>query len=142
MAELLEIYDLQSNLIGVQDRKEFYEEIKEEYQKTGKITRKIKSIRLFLMNSDGRIYLQKRSKHKDENAGMYDKTVGGHVVAGDNFNMTVVKECAEELGFPAVVASEQEFLNSIKVVDLKVIGLFRQMDYLPNFMSMRSVIKN
>jgi isopentenyldiphosphate isomerase len=49
------------------------------------------------MNSAGRIYLQKRSKHKAENAGMYDKTVGGHVVAGDSFNMTMVKECAEEL---------------------------------------------
>ncbi|MDR0283140.1 MAG: NUDIX domain-containing protein [Candidatus Peribacteria bacterium] len=97
MAELLEIYDLQSNLIGVQDRKEFYKEIKEEYDAMGTITKKVKTIRLFLMTSAGRIYLQKRSKHKSDNAGMYDKTVGGHVVAGDSFNMTVVKECAEEM---------------------------------------------
>ncbi|MDR0860216.1 MAG: NUDIX domain-containing protein [Candidatus Peribacteria bacterium] len=97
----------------------------------------MKTIRLFLMTSAGRLYVQKRSKYKDGNAGMYDKTVGGHVVAGDSFTMTVVKECAEELGFPAVVASEQEFFNAIKVVDLDVIGLFRSVDYLQTFMSER-----
>jgi isopentenyldiphosphate isomerase len=97
MPELLEVYDLQSTLIGMQDRKEFYREIKQEFQDHGHITRKVKSIRLLLMNSAGRIYVQKRSKSKEDNAGMYDKTVGGHIVAGDSANMTVIKECAEEL---------------------------------------------
>ena len=97
MAELLEIYDLQSNLIGVQDRKEFYNEIREEAKADTPITRKVKTIKLLLMTSAGRIYVQKRSKLKEENTGMYDKTVGGHIVAGDSANMTVVKECAEEL---------------------------------------------
>ena len=81
----------------MQDRKEFYKEIKQEFKDHGQITRKVKTIRLFLMNSAGRIYVQKRSKLKEENSGMYDKTVGGHIVAGDSANMTVVKECAEEL---------------------------------------------
>ncbi|MDR2540853.1 MAG: NUDIX domain-containing protein [Candidatus Peribacteria bacterium] len=81
----------------MQERKEFYKEIRKEYDEKGEITRKVKTIRLFLMTSAGRLYVQKRSKYKDGNAGMYDKTVGGHVVAGDSFNMTVVKECAEEL---------------------------------------------
>ncbi|MDR2190529.1 MAG: NUDIX domain-containing protein [Candidatus Peribacteria bacterium] len=97
MSELLEIYDLHSNLIGIQERKSFYTDIKEEFATTGKITKKVKRITLLLMNSAGRIYLQKRSKIKNENAGMYDKTVGGHVIAGDSFTMTVVKECVEEL---------------------------------------------
>lgn len=81
MAELLEIYDLQSNLVGMQDRKEFYTEIRKEYEEQGQITRKVKTVKLFLMNADGRIFLQKRSKLKTENSGMYDKTVGGHIVA-------------------------------------------------------------
>ena len=68
MAELLEIYDLQSNLIGVQDRKEFYEEIKEEYENVGTISRKVKAVKLFLMNASGGVFLQKRSKIKNENA--------------------------------------------------------------------------
>lgn len=81
MAENLEIYDLDSNLLGIQERESFYEEIKSEFAKKNKISRKVKTIRFLLMNSSGRIYIQKRSKIKNENAGLYDKTVGGHVGA-------------------------------------------------------------
>lgn len=38
-----------------------------------------------------------------------------------------------------MVASEQEFLHSVNVVDLTVIGLFRQVDYLQNFISIRAM---
>ena len=64
MSEKLEIYDLDNNLIGVESRKTFYEDIEREYGSSGKITKKVKSIRAILMNSKGRIYLQKRSKKK------------------------------------------------------------------------------
>ncbi|MFH1789932.1 MAG: NUDIX domain-containing protein [bacterium] len=138
MSEKLEIYDLNSDLITIEDRKKFYSEIKTEFKKTGKITKKIKSIRLLLMNSSGRIYLQKRSKIKTENAGKYDKTVGGHVSAGDSFNMTVIRECAEELGFPATVLEPEEFEKATKVTNLDIIGLFKKIEYLPNFLSKRT----
>jgi hypothetical protein len=68
MSEKLDIYDLESNLIKIQDRKEFYREIKNQFKEDKKISKKVKSIRLILMNSSGRIYLQKRSKIKSENA--------------------------------------------------------------------------
>ena len=91
------------------------------------------------MNSFGRIYLQKRSKIKSENAGKYDKTVGGHVSAGDSFNMTVIRECAEELGFPATVLEPEEFEKASKVTNLDIIGIFKKIEYLPNFTSKRSL---
>jgi len=137
MSEKLEVYDLNSNLITIEDRKKFYCEIKKEFKETGKISKKIKSIRLILMNSSGRIYLQKRNKIKTENPGRYDKTVGGHVSAGDSFNMTVIRECAEELGFPATVLEPEEFENAIKVTNLDIIGIFKKLEYLPNFISKR-----
>lgn len=93
MAEELEIYDMNDNLIEIEDRKKFYSEIKKEFEETGKITRKVKSIRLIVMNSQGRIYLQKRSNIKDENAGLYDKTIGGHVAKEDSWNMTLYVDC-------------------------------------------------
>ena len=142
MSEKLEIYDLNSKLITIEDRKKFYSEIKKEFKETGKISKKVKSIRLILMNSSGRIYLQKRSKIKTENAGKYDKTVGGHVSAGDSFNMTVIRECAEELGFPATVLEPEEFEKAIKVTNLDIIGIFEKLEYLPNFMSKRISIDN
>lgn len=137
MSEKLEIYDLNSELIGVEDREKFYAEIKAEFAETGKITKKVKAIRLILMNSQGRIYLQKRSNLKSENSGLYDKTVGGHVSAEDSFNMTVVKECAEELGFPATVLNEDEFKKAIKVTRLDIIGVFKEVEHLSNFESKR-----
>jgi len=137
MGEKLEIYDLNSDLITIEDREKFYSEIKKEFKESGKISKKVKAIRLILMNSSGRIYLQKRSKLKTENAGKYDKTVGGHVSAGDSFNMTVIRECAEELGFPATVLESEEFEKASKVTDLNIIGLFKKIEYLPNFLSTR-----
>ena len=137
MSEKLEIYDLNSELIKIEDRKKFYSEIKIEFKETGKITKKVKSIRLILMNSLGRIYLQKRSKIKQDNPGKYDKTVGGHVSAGDSFDMTVVRECAEELGFPATILSLEEFEKAIKVTNLDIIGIFKKIEYLPDFKSKR-----
>jgi len=91
--EDLEVYDLQGNFLGRQRRDLFYKEIREEFSKTGRITKKVKTIKLILMNSDGRIYVQKRSKTKKENPGLYDKTVGGHVRAGHSFYLTVIQEC-------------------------------------------------
>jgi len=137
MSEKLEIFNLNSELINIQDRKKFYSEIKAEFKETGKISKKVKTVRLILMNSAGRIYLQKRSKIKTENPGKYDKTVGGHVSAGDSFDMTFIKECAEELGFPATILAPEEFESAIKVTNLDIIGIFKKIEYLPNFMSER-----
>jgi len=39
-SEKLEIYDLNSELIEIKGRKEFYSEIKNEFKETGKITKK------------------------------------------------------------------------------------------------------
>ena len=137
MSELLEVYDLDEKLIGVQKREEFYNEIKKEFAETDKITKQVKRIVLILMNSKGRIYLQKRSKVKKENPGLYDKTIGGHVSKGDTWDMTVVRECAEELGFPAAILSPEEFDKAIKVTDLNIVGIFKKADYISNFQSTR-----
>lgn len=134
--EKLEVFDLKGKFLKIQDRATFYSEIKDEFLKNKKITRKIKSIRLLLMNSDGRIYLQKRSNLKTENPGLYDKTVGGHVLPGESWNITVVRECAEELGFPVVILNN-DFKNAVKTVDLKIIGIFKQVDEIANFESVR-----
>lgn len=137
MEEELEIYDLDDGFLHVQDRKQFYNEIKEEFERTGKITRQVKTIRLFLMNSQGRIYLQKRSKLKGENPGLIDKTVGGHVTKDDSFDMTCIRECAEELGFPASILPEEAFNKAIRVTDLNIVGIVKRVDHISNFQSVR-----
>lgn len=141
MNEQLEIYKLDGTFIGKQDRKEFYDEVKKEFNEKGVISKKVKTTRVLLMNSLGRIYLQKRSATKNENPNLYDKTVGGHVTLNNTFELTTIKECAEELGFPATVLSEKEYNQAIKSIDLKIIGILKKIDYLPNFESTR-ILKN
>ena len=137
MSEKLEVYDLDENLIEVKDRDEFYKEIKEEFKKTGKITKQIKRVLLLLMNSKGKIAIQRRDSSKKENSGLYDKTIGGHVEEGASYEMTLIKECAEELGFPASVLDEGDFSRSSKKTDLKVVGILKEIDYNSNFESTR-----
>ena len=137
MNELLEVYKLDDTLIGTQDREEFYSEARKEFEEKGAVSKKTKTIRVLLMNSPGRIYLQKRSALKNENSNLYDKTIGGHVIAGDTFDLTAVKECAEELGFPATVLSEQEFAQAKNSVDLKTVGILKKVDYISDFKSTR-----
>ena len=137
MKELLEIYDSNEKLIKIEEREKFYSEVKEEFVSKGKISSQIKSIRLLLLNSQGRIYLQKRSKLKNENPGLYDKTIGGHVPKGYTWEMAVIRECSEELGFPAAVLTPEEFNEAVKTTDLSVIGLFKKIDYISNFESTR-----
>lgn len=137
MSEKLEIFNLKGKSLGMQDRNKFYSENKIEFSKKGKVSRQIKTIRLILMNSLGRIYLQKRSKTKDQNPGLYDKTVAGHVSKDSTWSMTVIKECAEELGFPASILSKEEFFKAIKITDLRIVGIFKKIDEISNFQSVR-----
>lgn len=137
MKEELDVYDLKGNFLGFEEREEFYEKSEKEFSIKGKCSRQVKSVAVLLMNSNGRIYLQKRSDLKKHNPGLYDKTVGGHVTKNNSFNMTLVKECAEELGFPTSVFNPEEFDKAIKAIDLSVMGIFRKIDQVLNFQSVR-----
>lgn len=137
--EKIEVYDLSGNFIYIQDRKQFYEENIKEFLEKGYISRKTKTIRALLMTSKGDIYIQKRSYSKNENPGLYDKAFGGHVVAGNSFGLTVMKECIEELGFTSIVVSKKEFRNAINIFDLEKIGIFKKIDHLNNFNTRRII---
>jgi 8-oxo-dGTP pyrophosphatase MutT (NUDIX family) len=54
------------------------------------------AVNVLLVNARGRVLLQRRPEDK-ENGGRWDKTVGGHVDAGEAFDETAVREAGEEL---------------------------------------------
>ena len=56
----------------------------------------IGAVNLLLVNARGELLLQKRPADK-ENGGRWDKSVGGHVDAGEDFDATAVREAGEEL---------------------------------------------
>lgn len=137
MKEQLEIYDLNGNIIKVQARDEFYADIKKEFKETGKVTKQVKAVKIIILTSGGMIYIQKRSPRKKENANLYDKTIGGHVKAGQTLDLTVVQECHEELGFPGVVLNDDDFEKAIKATDLRIIGLLKKVEHINQFISVR-----
>ncbi len=130
MAELLEMYSEEGELIGEMEKKKFHENQRKEFFEEGKVKSRHKAVKLILMTSAGRIILQRRSKWKGDNAGMWDKTIGGHVTKGDSFDLTMLKECAEELGIPATIIDKSEFENSAATTDLQVLGILTKLSYL------------
>ncbi len=61
-------------------------------------------VHLHVLDSAGRLYLQKRGAHKDTNPGLWDTSVGGHVSAGEVVRAALEREAREELGIDAAGA--------------------------------------
>lgn len=58
--------------------------------------RPVGAVNALVVDARGHVLLQRRRKDK-ENGGLWDKTVGGHVGAGESFDDCVVREAGEEL---------------------------------------------
>jgi 8-oxo-dGTP pyrophosphatase MutT (NUDIX family) len=54
------------------------------------------AVQLLLVNHEGLVLLQRRRGDK-ENGGLWDKSVGGHVQAGETFDEALIREANEEL---------------------------------------------
>jgi isopentenyldiphosphate isomerase len=83
--ELLNVYDGEGRVIGARRRQE---------AKASGLA--VGAVNALLVNSRGEVLLQRRPADK-ENGGLWDKSVGGHVAAGEDFDATVVREAGEEL---------------------------------------------
>jgi isopentenyldiphosphate isomerase len=57
-----------------------------------------RSVAVLCRDPQGRIYVHRRTDHKDVFPGLYDMFVGGVVTSGENYHATAVREIAEELG--------------------------------------------
>lgn len=83
--ELLNVYDAAGVVVGSMERGE----AKAKGYAAG-------AVQLLLVGDDGRILLQRRRDDK-ENGGLWDKSVGGHVQAGETFDRALQREANEEL---------------------------------------------
>jgi len=138
MKEMLDYYSKDGEHLGSMEKKRMHQLMIREYKKKGKITIRHKDVKLILMTSKGRIVLQRRSKWKGSNSGMWDKTVGGHVQSEDVPDLSMLKECSEELGIPATIVDNKDFLHAVATTDLRVLGILTKLVYLDNFQSSRT----
>jgi len=62
-----------------------------------------RAVHIFVFDKHGQLFLQKRSRFKDAHPGAWDSSAAGHLNAGDDYDMTAVRELEEELGVQADV---------------------------------------
>jgi 8-oxo-dGTP pyrophosphatase MutT (NUDIX family) len=83
--ELLNVYDAEGHVIGQQPRRA----AKASGHAVG-------AVNALIVNLHGELLMQRRPRDK-ENGGLWDKSVGGHVSAGEDFDTTLCREAGEEL---------------------------------------------
>ena len=85
--EVFDLVDEHDNVIGQATRGEVH--AKGLYHR---------AIHVLLFNSEGQVFLQKRSMAKDTAPGCWDSSASGHVDCGEDYPLTAIRECQEELG--------------------------------------------
>ena len=60
-----------------------------------------RAVHILVFNEQGQLFLQKRSMKKDLNGGLWDTSAAGHVDAGEDYDVSAVREIEEELGISA-----------------------------------------
>ena len=57
-----------------------------------------RSVHILVFNKNDEVFLQKRSKLKDRNAGLWDSSAAGHLNSGEDYSAAADRELNEELG--------------------------------------------
>jgi hypothetical protein len=129
--EHLNVYDTEGNVVGVRPRRE----AKESGLAVG-------AVNVLLVNARGQVLLQRRPGDK-ENGGHWDKSVGGHVSAGEEFDTTAVREAGEELfddagsGRVHLASSEDEYRRLVNALELALAVVFRRVGFQKNLRDVR-----
>ena len=89
MEEMLDTFDINGNFLGVKTRVFCHSENPGVYHK---------SVWIWIINDEGEILVQKRSKLKKKSPGKWDMPSAGHVDAGETCIETCIRETKEELG--------------------------------------------
>jgi isopentenyldiphosphate isomerase len=116
--EPLAVYDAQGRVVGARGR--------EEAKRSGLV---LGAVNVLLVNARGELLLQRRSADK-ENGGRWDKTVGGHVGAGEGYDQAALREAGEELfgdgRSPRVrLFAREDFPRALAEADLAHEAVFR-----------------
>jgi len=96
--ELLDVVDTEDRVIGVKTRGDIHA--------LGLMHR---AVHILVFNSEGELFLQKRSMTKDENPGQWDTSCAGHVDSGESYLDCAVRELQEELGIVTKIPLEKLF---------------------------------
>src|SRR5438477_7036946 len=121
--ELLNVYDAEGRVVGARPRRA---------AKASGLA--VGAVNVLVRNPRGEVLLQRRPIDK-ENGGRWDKSVGGHVSAGEDFDTTAVREAGEELfddgssGRVRLAGDLAEFERRERDEDLRRLVLIRRVAF-------------
>ena len=91
MSEVVAIVDERNQVVGSATRREMRERMLPH-----------RASYVFIFNSSGELYVQRRTMTKDVYPGMLDPCAGGVVLAGESYDESAARELAEEMGISGV----------------------------------------
>jgi len=130
--ELLNLYDADGRVVGARPRREA--------KSSGLV---VGAVNALVLDGRRQVLLQRRPRRK-ENGERWDKSVGGHVSAGEEFDQTLVREAGEELfddpRSPRIrlAASGEEFGSLLRSADLAREVLLRRVAFQRNLRDVRA----
>lgn len=109
--EIIDIVDAHNHVIGSAPRSEAH-----------RLGLRHRAVHMLILDTQGRIYLQRRSTHKDVDPGLWDTSAAGHVDSGEEYLTAAQRELGEELALfdvalraicdlPAQPATGEEFVR-------------------------------
>lgn len=129
--ERLNVYDATGAIVGAQPRRA---------AKASGLA--VGAVNALILNARGELLMQRRPADK-ENGDRWDKSVGGHVSAGESFDQTLVREAGEELFDDGasqrvvLAASEAAFRARLADTDLSRAVLLRRVELRLNLRDVR-----
>ena len=97
-AEMLSVVDEEDRVIGARRRDKIHH-----------LGLRHRAVHVLVFNSKGLLFIQKRGFHKDNNPGLWDSSVAGHVDAGETYDECCIREVEEEIGIRLIAVPERLF---------------------------------
>lgn len=113
--EIFDVVNERDEVIGHQPRSEVH--------RLGLLHR---AVHVFVFNSRGEVFLQKRSMSKDREPGKWDSSTSGHVDSGEDYDACAVRELREEIGLIIPKTPERLFkIGACTETDQEFVWVYR-----------------
>ena len=96
--EIFDVVNERDEVIGRETRREVH--------RTGL---KHRAVHVFVFNSRGHVFLQKRSMNKDSSPGLWDSSASGHLDCGEDYDACALRELQEEIGLNLSACQQRLF---------------------------------
>ena len=85
-----------------------------------------RAVHVLVFNARGELFLQKRSMSKDREPGRWGASASGHVDCGEEYDVTVMRELREELGWQPAVPPERILrIEACRETDQEFVWIYR-----------------